>query len=464
MVRQASRAMTFTESELRGRSARWRRDNAVPGIVVGVVDGRDLVWSWADGWSDALDRVQMREDALFRIGSITKTFVGTALLQLRDEGALRLDDPLVQYLPAARMIANPYGHSEDITLRDMLQHTAGFPREVPVRDVEGRIALSNMDFLKALGGMELVRPPRTGHHYSNVAYRLLGFVVEVVTDRSFADYCDRHILEPLGMVDTTSNPTGSLFDRVVPGHWARDEFGPPRRHEPMDPARTGGEGALFSSLMDMGRWASQQLRSGPDQFRGAGQVLDGSTLEESHRPYIVADSSGSTYWGLGWSTVIRRGACTFHGHNGSFAGHQAYVGFCAEHDHGAVVLTNGHTLARPAVELCAELLSATRSHAHGADGPSQTAAKDLSEFTGSYFWPELAALTLLRVDGSQLVSSDGAVVSRLVATRDDADVFRYVSGPNRGEFVRFFRNEEGHVIAANLAGYTFHRREEGAIR
>lgn len=453
------------ERVLVASTTRWRANNGVPGVVAGVVRGSELVWSYADGLADVASARPISVDHLFRIGSITKTFVATAILQLRDEKALELDDPLSQHLPHARAISNPYGPIQAVTLRDMLQHTAGFPREVPVRAPDGPIALVDDDFLGALNGMELVRPPRTACQYSNVAYRLLGYVVEAVAGQAFAQYCETHICGPLGMSETTTDPTGDLMGRVVHGHWARDDSGVTRPHRPMEPERTGGEGALYSTVSDMGRWVQQQLRTSPSMSRGIGQVLDGSSLSEMHRPLVLADPLWSVAWGLGWSTVRRPEGCRFHGHNGSFAGHQAYVGFCSDHEHGAVVLTNGHTTALPAVELCSALLNATQADPvrteRVADGGS---SRTWSEYIGTYVWAQVAATVRIAPERGGLACSDSQSTVLLSPWPPEPDTFRLVSGPQQGEFVRFFRGSDGEVLAVNVAGYTYYRKIEGPGR
>lgn len=439
----------------------WRAHNGVPGVVAGVVQGQELTWTFADGQADPVGGVAIRADGLFRIGSITKTFVAASILQLRDECALELDDPLVLHLPHAHAVRNPFGQIQDVTLRDMLQHTAGLPREVPVLGVNDHIALADEEFLTALNGMELVRPPRTAHQYSNVAYRLLGYVIEAVSGQKFADYVATHISEPLGMSETTAAPSGDLANRVVPGHWARDASGTVQPHTPMEPERTGGESALYSTLGDLACWLAQQLRTGAEIRRGPGQILNGASLIDMHRPHVLADCTWTTAWGLGWSTVNKPGGCRFHGHNGSFAGHQAYAGFCSDHQHGAIVLTNGHTTTRPAVELCGELLQATREAAATTfQLPRVAQTRDWSDYPGTYRWPQLGATVRIHVESSHLVCTDARTSLVLVESPDEADAFRLVTGAQSGERVRFFRGDLDRINAVNVAGYTYHRLDE----
>jgi CubicO group peptidase (beta-lactamase class C family) len=448
-----------------GMSARadaWRDDNRVPGVVAGVVDDQQLSWSCALGVADALSGEPMTADRLFRIGSITKTFVATAILQLRDEGKLNLEDALVRHLPAAEKMRSAFGPIDRVTLRDLLQHTAGMPRELPVRRVDEPIARSDGDFIAAIPEMELVRAPGEAHQYSNVGYRLLGFVVERVSNRTFADYVGSELLAPLGMAETAVSPTGALANRLAVGHWAREADGDAVLHASVDPRATGGEGALHSTLRDLGLWVSQQLRTDPTLVRGEGQVLHGSTLADAHRPLVLANTEWTTAWGLGWSTVRKAGTCQFHGHNGSMAGYQAYAGFCTEHRHGAIVLTNGHTTVRPAVDLCGELLALSRRDATDVSADALVRGDDAwAPLLGEYVWPQLAARVHIVIRRGRLICRDSTDGYELKPIADGKDTFRLREGPQTGELVRFLRAHDGAIEAVNVAGYTYQRSTGG---
>src|SRR5262245_6890587 len=108
-------------------AARFFAASRLPGLAVGVVRDGKLAWTASLGFADRATNRPVTSDTLFRICSITKSFTATAILQLRDEGRLRLDDPLVLHVPEARAIRNPFGPIEDVTIRRLLTHTAGIP-------------------------------------------------------------------------------------------------------------------------------------------------------------------------------------------------------------------------------------------------------------------------------------------------------------------------------------------------
>jgi CubicO group peptidase (beta-lactamase class C family) len=120
--------------ELAAKLSSFVMDNRLPGAVAGVVHGDDLVWSAGVGFADTGTRRPMQPGALFRIASVTKTFTGTAVMQLRDAGRLDLDDPAVAYLPELRGAVSPFAPVEAVTIRRMLSHESGLPAAPPGTD------------------------------------------------------------------------------------------------------------------------------------------------------------------------------------------------------------------------------------------------------------------------------------------------------------------------------------------
>jgi D-alanyl-D-alanine carboxypeptidase len=110
------------------------KENRLPGAAVGVVHGDELVWSSGVGFADVASRRAPDASTLYRIASITKTLTGTAIMQLRDEGRLHLDDPIVAHIPELRNAQNPFGPIETITIRRMLSHESGLMSEPPGTD------------------------------------------------------------------------------------------------------------------------------------------------------------------------------------------------------------------------------------------------------------------------------------------------------------------------------------------
>ena len=152
-------------------------------------------------------------DTIFHWASITKTFTGIAILQLRDRGLLSLDDPAVKYLPELRQVHNPFGDMAQVTLRHLLSHSAGF-RAPTWPWSEGKdwepFEPPRYEQLQAmLPYTELLFAPGSRYSYSNPGIVFLGRIIEVLTNEDYEVYVDKNVLKPLGM-------HRSFFDKTPP--------------------------------------------------------------------------------------------------------------------------------------------------------------------------------------------------------------------------------------------------------
>jgi CubicO group peptidase (beta-lactamase class C family) len=275
---------------LLARAASFVKEHRLPGAAVGVVHGDELVWSAGVGFADVAERRPPDAATLYRIASITKTFTGTAIMQLRDEGRLHLDDPVVQHIPELREAASPFGAIETLTIRRMLSHESGLRSEPPGTDwavptYEGLVE-PNLARIAEIG---IRVPPNTQWKYSNLGYQLLGEIVARVAGKPYVDYLHAEILDPLGMTSTAFEPLpDGLRDRCATGYagrWFTDELDVARAVPPV-----WAEGGLWSSVEDLARWISLQFRvdGGP---RAGSQVLAGTTLKEMHTPRYLVDEA-----------------------------------------------------------------------------------------------------------------------------------------------------------------------------
>src|SRR5512141_1366297 len=124
-----------TAPALQAKIGAYRREHRLPGIVAGIATRDGLRWWHASGFADIEAGRRPDDTTLYRVASITKTITATAVMQLRDEGRFRLDDPAVRFLPELERMANPHGVVEDLTIRRLLMHTSGLQGEVPWQDL-----------------------------------------------------------------------------------------------------------------------------------------------------------------------------------------------------------------------------------------------------------------------------------------------------------------------------------------
>lgn len=306
----------------------------LPGLSVGLVDDQDLVWARGFGFENLERGTAATPSTIYRIASISKTFTSTAVLQLRDQGRLGLDDPVRQHLPWFRL-GNGHARAPEVTIRHLLTHTSGLPREAAFPYWNDFQFPSLDQLIEALPAQDAPFPPEHRFKYSNLAVALAGEIVANLSDQPYAEYVHRSILEPLGMASTSVHLPGEHRARLATGY-GRKLPGQTREVRPFtDSGAMAPAANLSSTAADLARFISLQFRDGPT---GGAQVLKGSTLREMHRPHwVFPDWSGGR--GLGF-VVYRRGERTLAGHGGHVAGYRTQILFDPRSRVGVAVLIN----------------------------------------------------------------------------------------------------------------------------
>jgi len=317
----------------------------LPGLSVGVIHDQDLVWAKGYGFSDEAKGIPATPQTLYRIGSITKLFTSTAILQLRDQGKLRLDDPITRHLPWFR-IKSPFEGAPEITVWHLLTHTSGLPREAAFPYWTDHVFPSIEEVKKALPEQQTVYVPGTRYKYSNLGMALLGEIVAVVSGKPWAEALAEQIFEPLGMTHSSGAPDADMLAKRAVPYMRRLADGSRGIFDYYDTGALGPAANMVSNLEDLARFAKLQLRSGivNDGLKGKGdqvlgrQVLAASTLREMHRPHWVYDSwSGGR--GLGFA-ISRRGETTVVSHGGWIGGNRCHLLLMPEEKIAVIAMTN----------------------------------------------------------------------------------------------------------------------------
>lgn len=229
--------------------SQWEGTSSVPGVAYGVVRHGTLVHSGGLG-SASLGGPAPDADTVFRIASMTKSFTASAVLLLRDEGALRLDDPLAVHLPVASALDQRDGPA--ITLRDLLTMGAGLATDDPWGDRQESLPIPEFDDLVA-GGLSACWPNRTAFEYSNTAYALLGRVIEQVSGLDYPTFVRQRLCRPLGMTATAFDPHDVPADRRAEGYRIAAD-GKPVPEPLVSPGAYSAMGGLLSSVRDLATW------------------------------------------------------------------------------------------------------------------------------------------------------------------------------------------------------------------
>ncbi|HVT40675.1 MAG TPA: serine hydrolase domain-containing protein [Gemmatimonadaceae bacterium] len=302
----------------------------LPGIVVGVVSDQQLVWARGFGYADVKAKIPMSPETKFRMASHSKLFTAIAIMQLREDGKLRLDDPVEKYLPWFK--AAPAGDDDGpITIEQLLSHSSGLQREAGDHWVS--LEFPTADQLKRLyADRKAAFAPSVRWKYSNLAYAVAGMVIEQVTGQKWADYVDRNIFQPLGM--TSSSVDKNVGGLAVP--YGRRMPDGTREVLPFVDARgmTAATG-VTSNLNDMAKFVSANFRRGA---RGGAEVVSSGSWREMHRVRSVEENwtSGS---GLGYD-ISRISNRTWTGHGGGYPGNTTQTLIQLDDKVGVIVLTN----------------------------------------------------------------------------------------------------------------------------
>jgi CubicO group peptidase (beta-lactamase class C family) len=374
------------------------------------------------------------------IGSITKTFTAVLIMALRDAGRLSLDDRLDTFLPQTRHGA--------ITIRQMLAHASGLQREPVGRIWENLDAPDQQRLLRELEDAEQVLPVHFAFHYSNLAFALLGQVVELLEARSWGDVVTERILAPLEMTMTGLAPDNR--GRAL-GYQVHPHTGVATLEPQFDLKATAPLGGLWSTVADLGRYAS--FVADPID-----EILAAGSLEEMCRPLIMTDVQGWTRaYGLGYD-LQRMGERVLAGHGGAMPGFLAGLRVGRQDRVGAVVFANSTARAEPvalASQLVKAVLDAEPSVAH-VWTPSQS-QPDLDGILGSW-WTEGEEI-VFEVRDNVLWSRipGGLPIADTRFVRVDTDRFRAVLGREGGELLEITRGPGGSVELMHFATYALTR-------
>ena len=303
------------------------------------------------GEQDADAHVPVDANTIYHWASVTKTMTGIAILQLRDRGLLKLDDPIVKYVPELAKVHNPFGDTGAITIRQLLSHSAGFRNGTwPWRDKEWQpFEPPGWKQLEAmLPYTEVQFKPGSRYSYSNPGIVYLGQVIERLSGEDYEVYIDKNILRPLGM-------HASYFDRTPPhllrhrshSYYVRDGK---RTAAPFD-ADTGvtvSNGGLNAPMPDMAKYTAFLLGD-PARKADYDLILKRASLEEMWRPQLPAGEDFSqgrmaTTTQVGLSFFIDRvEGIRVIGHNGDQNGFRAYLSLCPDRGIATLLAFNTET-------------------------------------------------------------------------------------------------------------------------
>jgi CubicO group peptidase (beta-lactamase class C family) len=370
----------------------------VPGVAVGVYHGGEIA---TGGWgvTSVDNALPVTDQTLFQIGSITKTFVGTAMMRLVEAGKVDLDAPVRTYLPD--FCVSDEAASAGATVRHLLIHTGGWAGDYFHDTGAGDDALAR--YVADMAELPQVTPLGEWWSYNNAAFSVAGRVIEVVSDKTLEATLSELVLEPLGLTHTFLDPGEVMTHRFAVGHNV-EEGGSAQVARPWPLVRSGyAAGGLVCHVHDLLRYARFHLGDGVPEGIGVAEdvavsedvapeedttgpekgtrLLSEESLAQMTTPQVTV--WGNDAWGLSWA-LSQVGGLLEISHGGGTNGQISLLGLIPERDFAFAVLTNaglGGFLTR---EVRRWLLKEYLDLEVSEPQPIESSPEELAQYAGLY--------------------------------------------------------------------------------
>jgi D-alanyl-D-alanine carboxypeptidase len=412
-------------------AARMRESNT-PGVALAITSRERVLHVGTFGYANLHAKRALTPDTLFEIGSISKSFTSIALLQLRHEGRFDPHAPITKYLPWFSIKSS----FAPITGHHLMAHTAGLPRDRD--DVP-----SSRYQAYGLREREAGYAPGAQFNYSNVGYQVLGYALESIEKKRYANIIEERILKPLGMNASAAQFTHDTRPRLAAGYERMYDDRPSHAAHPLVPAAwleyAAGDGSIVSTPADMAAYARMLLN------RGAAPNGSRILSEESFEALTQrATASGERVWyGYGIQTSERDGR-TLLSHSGGMVGYASMLVLDPEAGVAAIVLVNGPGNAGSVAHFA---VSTARAALRGDELPALPDPTDPAivengaEYAGTYSSP--ARTLVLKADSPFLGVPVGEKL--MLLEQRGRDTF-YLNDPAWELFLLRFEREKGEVI------------------
>jgi CubicO group peptidase (beta-lactamase class C family) len=275
------------------------RQHRIASLAIAVAQDGRIVWEGAYGWADKEKKIRATPRSVYALASITKLMTATGLMVLVERGQVDLDRPVNDYLGAAKLTAC-VGRAEGATIRRMLHFTAGLPMQVNLFFDDGSSRPPSMDESIRHYGI-IVSVPGREYQYSNFAYGVLDQVIARVSAKSYAEFMQSEVFEPLGMTHTSVGIDSALRQDVV------QNYSPDGSPVPRWETDHRGASAVYSSVHDLVRFGMFHLH---DRLPDQKTILRDRTLDLAHEPdrlRMPGEGNSTTSAGFGCAVVDLEG-------------------------------------------------------------------------------------------------------------------------------------------------------------
>lgn len=441
-----------TKTVISGLVEKTLAENGIPSMSIALVRGDSVVWKAAFGYANMRTRTPATTETLYSTGSSFKSVTATAVMQLAEQGKLRLNDPINEYLGDSKVHDQP---DKPVTFTTLLSHWSGLNSGAETRPIWGRKLPKTLEELTS--ALHSVRPPETKWEYNNFAFGTAGLLVQKISGVEYEQYMVDHVLKPLGV--TTPHPvypSPDMVERMALPYKAGGSLGKPapevQVHFDVYPA-----GDVYLTAEDMARYLAAQLNGGV--FNG-NRILTEESVREMHTPRFGGD------YGFGfWMVHDSASGHTLIHHGGAIGGQRAFLIGDLDARVGVYYMTNSDYLPDATPPAQSEIVYAALKLLRGEDYVPRAQPKGiavdqkvLDSYVGTY---ELGrgAIVVSRVGRALAIQQNGQpAINELLAETP----VRFVE---RGSNVRItFEGDGGRidrlVVTSVAQSRTATRRKE----
>jgi len=431
----------------------------IPGVAIAIII-KDSTWIGTYGLADRNSKVQVTDKTIFRIGSISKSFLAIAVKQLADKGKINLNDPVKEILPEIKM-QNKWEENYPVRIIHLLEHTSSID---DVHFNEGYNTTANQEiplvelFSKNPESRNVRWKPGEFSSYSNDAFSILALIIEKVTGQPFEVYLKHHVFDKIGAVSTTytrTNKNESFFAQGYTNEGVPIEF----IQVMMRPS-----GGINSTVADLARFVQMLLNSG---FYNNTVIIDSTTLTKMLFPSssIPAKEGFKPGYGSGFSTFIVNGQ-RFFGHGGGLPDFNSVFLFHPELEVGIVVLINKNS--DYFWRIVKKVVSALQFEKDAQKTINHYTAKTFNsaDITGYYsqvdYGISLDRFPNYFLSGQKIIYQNDTLFIK--EFQGDKQVLIHVNGnaykriDEATESVYFFRNSDGEIMLT-LSGKNFYQKD-----
>lgn len=443
-----------------------------PSLSIAIVLDQKTVFSQAFGYADVDKKIPATTKTIYRVGSITKLFAATMLMQLAERGKASLSDPLIKYLPAYK--PKYPTNAGPTTLRQLATHTSGlhvdaaqgfwhylsnFQWVVTKGKEEIVWGVTKDDLVSTLDKVEIEYTPNMYPHYSNFGYQLLGIALETIAREPFERFVKSNILDPLQMEDSDFSLTKDQHARCAVGYtYLEPDFHRYRAPDwELDVLKYSG--GLFSTPQDIARFISFQFR---DRMENDQHVLSGDGLRFMRSPQTLRSPESGDIYGMGWATYDYEGHQVI-AHAGGHWGFFAKAEVLPDLNLGVVIMTNCNYpqgdlgpdkgLTKIIYEKFVPILEGRKIETAAA---LRTA--DLHAYAGEYALPGdyAHAEVYVRNDTVYFSLAEKPQFHEVIQAID-AHHFCFAADPGKHPMFRFDTDESGRVVRLEFLNFSFKR-------